>query len=59
MKLSPMVYSLSSLRTVARSRQVYIECLEATVLYIYLPRVEENVYMYIRPTFLPEAAFAA
>jgi hypothetical protein len=38
--------------TVARSRQVYIERLEATVLSTYLP---EEKRMDIRPAFLPEA----
>jgi hypothetical protein len=37
---------------VARSRQVYIEWLEAAILSIYL----EDIYMYIRPTLQPEAA---
>jgi len=46
--------NIDSVVSVARSRQVYIEWLEVTVLSIYLPEEKEDVYMYTRPTLLPK-----
>ena len=40
---------------VARSKQVHMEWMEATVLF-YLPKEKKDVYMYTRSTFLPKAA---
>jgi hypothetical protein len=48
---SPIVQRVVLLSVVARSRQVYIEWLEATVLSVYLPE-EKRTSIYVRPTFL-------
>ena len=47
--MGPLLYWLRSLQLldgVARSKQVYIEWMEATVLSIYLPEVKRT-FMYI------------
>src|SRR5271155_1229250 len=49
---------IEALECVARSRQVRLYVVEALLIAIYLPK-KKGVYMYIRPTLLPEATLSA